>query len=87
MVKFYINEVGAKEKLKGIVGSEVDGAALAALIDKAAAYCTEQAKWSEAAKLMQKVNGRIIVQDVSVRISEFLTDHCASLEMMTEDHF
>lgn len=28
MVKFYINEVGAKAELKNIMGSEVDGAAL-----------------------------------------------------------
>lgn len=74
MVKFYINEVGAKGELKNIIGSEVDGAALAALIDKVAAYCVERTKGSEAAVLMQKVNGRVIVQNVSVGMLEFLTD-------------
>lgn len=76
MVKFYINEVGAKAELKNIVGSEVDGAALADLIDKAAAYCAEQTRGSEAAALMQKISGRIIVQNISVRMIGFLTDCC-----------
>lgn len=74
MVKFYINEVGAKVELKNIMGSEVDGAALADLIDKAAAYCVEQTKGSNAAALMQQVSGRMIVQNIGVRMLEFPTD-------------
>ena len=74
MVKFYINEVGAKTELKNIMGNEVDGAALADLIDKAAAYCAERTKGSDAEALMQKVSGRMIVQNISVRMIGFLTD-------------
>ena len=74
MVKFYINEAGAKGELKNIMGDEVDGAALANLIDKATAYCVEQTKGSDAAILMQKVSGRMIVQNISVEMMEFLTD-------------
>ena len=74
MVKFYINEVGAKGGLKNIVGSEVDGAALADLIDKAAVYCAERTKGSDAEALVQRVNGRMIVQNISVRTIGFLTD-------------
>ena len=76
MVKFYINEVGAKGELKNIMGSEVDGAALADLIDKAVVYCTERTKGSEVEALMQKVSGRIIVQNISMEMLEFLTDCC-----------
>ena len=76
MVKFYINEVGSKGELKSIMGSEIDGAALADLIDKAAAYCAEQTKGGDAAVLMQKVSGRLIVQNISVDMLEFLTDCC-----------
>ena len=76
MMKFYINEVGANAELKNIIGSEVDGAALADLIDKAAAYCAEQTKGGDAAVLMQKVSGRLIVQNISVDMLEFLTDCC-----------
>ena len=76
MVKFYINEVGSKGKLKSIMGSEVDGAALANLIDKAAAYCAEQTQGSDAALLMQKVSGRLIVQNIGADMLEFLTDCC-----------
>lgn len=54
MVKFYINEVGAKAELKNIIGSEVDGAALADLIDRAAAYCAERTKGSNVEALMQE---------------------------------
>ena len=76
MVKFYINEVGAKGKLKNIVGSEVDGAALADLIDRAAAYCAEQTKGNDVEALMQKVSGRMSVQNISMEMLEFLTDCC-----------
>lgn len=76
MVKFYINEVGAKAELKSIMGSEVDGAALADLFDRAAAYCVERTKGSNAAVLMQKVNGKGIVQNVSVEMLEFLMRLC-----------
>nr|DAE05121.1 MAG TPA: hypothetical protein [Siphoviridae sp. ctvNP11] len=76
MVKFYINEVGAKAELKNIMGSEVDGAALADLFDRAAAYCVERTKGSNAAVLMQKVNGKGIVQNVSVEMLEFLMRLC-----------
>lgn len=76
MVKFYINEVtGAKSELKNIMGGEVDGAALADLIDKAAVYSAERTKGSKAVVLMQKVGGRMIVQNASVRMLEFLTDY------------
>ena len=54
------------------MGSEVDGAALADLIDKAAVYCAEQTKWSETSKLMRQVGGARVVQNVSVRLLEFL---------------
>lgn len=74
MVKFYINEVGAKDELKAIMGSEVDGAALADLIDRAAAYCVERTKGSDVAALMQKVSGRVIVQNIGVEMLEFLTE-------------
>ena len=74
IVKFYINEAGAKAELKNIMGSEVDGAELADLIDKAAAYCAERTKGSDAEALMQKVGGRKIVQNISVEMLEFLTD-------------
>ena len=77
MVKFYINsEVGTKAELKNIMGSEVDGAALADLIDKAAVYCAERTKGSEVEALMQKVSGRIIVQNISVDMLEFLMRLC-----------
>ena len=76
MVKFYINEIGVKVELKNIVGSEVDGAALADLIDRAAAYCAEQTKGSDAEALMQQVSGRMIVQNISMEMLEFLTDCC-----------
>lgn len=76
MVKFYINEIGVKVELKNIVGSEVDGAALADLIDRAAAYCAEQTKGSDVEALMQKVSGRMIVQNISMEMLEFLTDCC-----------
>ena len=76
MVKFYINEVGAKAELKNIIGSEVDGAALADLIDRAAAYCAEQNKGSDVEALMQKVSGRIIVQNISMEMLEFLMRLC-----------
>lgn len=76
MVKFYIKEVGAKAELKNIIGSEVDGATLADLIDRAAAYSAERTKGSDVAALMQKVSGRIIVQNISVEMLEFLTDCC-----------
>ena len=71
-----LNEVGSKGELKSIMGSEIDGAALADLIDKAAAYCAEQTKGGDAAVLMQKVSGRLIVQNISVDMLEFLTDCC-----------
>lgn len=74
MVKFYINEVGAKGELKNIMGSEVDGAALANLIDRAAAYSAERTKGSDVEALMQKVSGRMIVQNISMEMLEFLTD-------------
>ena len=76
MVKFYINEAGAKGELKNIMGSEVDGAALADLIDKAVAYCSERTKGSDVVALMQKVSGSVIVQNISVEMLEFLTDCC-----------
>lgn len=76
MVKFYINEVGAKDELENIMGSEVDGAALADLIDRAAAYCAERTKGSDVEALMQKVSGKGIVQNISVEMLEFLTDCC-----------
>ena len=76
MVKFYINEVGTKGELKNIVGSEVDGTALADLIDRAAAYCAERTTGSDVEALMQKVSGRIIVQSISMGMLEFLTDCC-----------
>ena len=74
MVKFYINEVGAKGELKNIVGSEVDGAALADLIDKVAVYCAERTKGSDVEALMQKVSGKMIVQNISMEMLEFMTD-------------
>ena len=76
MVKFYINEVGANAELKNIIGSEVDGAALADLIDRAAAYCAERTKGNDVGALMRKVGGRLIVQNISVDMLEFLTDCC-----------
>lgn len=76
MVKFYINEVGAKAELKNIMGGEVDGAALADLIDRVAAYSAERTKGSDVEALMQKVSGRIIVQNISMEMLEFLTDCC-----------
>lgn len=76
MVKFYINEVGANGELKNIMGSEVDGAALADLIDRAAVYCAERTKGSDVEVLMQRVSGRIIVQNISMEMLEFLTDCC-----------
>lgn len=76
MVKFYINEAGAKGELKNIMGGKVDGAALADLIDRAAAYCAEWTKGSDVEALMQKVSGKVIVQNVSMEMLEFLTDCC-----------
>lgn len=74
ILKFYVNEIGAKDELKSIMGDEVDGAALAVLIDRAAAYCVEHTKGRDEAVLMQKVNGKGVVQNVSVEMLEFLTD-------------
>ena len=76
MVKFYINEVGSQGELKSIVGSEVDGAALADLIDRATAYCAERTKGNDGEALMRKVGGRMIVQNISMDMLEFLTDCC-----------
>lgn len=76
IVKFYINEIDAKAELKNIIGSEVDGAALADLIDRAVAYAAGRTKGSKAEKLMQKVSGRMIVQNISMEMLEFLTDCC-----------
>lgn len=76
MVKFYINEIDAKAELKNIIGSEVDGAALADLIDRAAAYCAERTKGSDVEALMQKVSGRMIVQNISMEMLEFLMRLC-----------
>lgn len=50
--------------------------ALADLFDRAAAYCVERTKGSNAAVLMQKVNGKGIVQNVSVEMLEFLMRLC-----------
>lgn len=51
MVKFYINEVGAKAELKNIIGSDVEA-------------------------LMQKVSDRMIVQNISMEMLEFLMRLC-----------
>lgn len=58
------------------MGGEMDGAALADLIDGAAAHCIDQTQMSEASKLMRKVSGRVIVQNISRVMLNFLTNYC-----------
>lgn len=74
VVKFYVGEVdGTRKELEGIMGNgSVDGLALAAFIDRAVAYSNSRAQIEE----LQRVNGSLIVQDISVDLLDFLMDCC-----------
>lgn len=74
VVKFYVGEVdGTRKELEGIMGNgSVDGLALAAFIDQAVAYSNGRAQIEE----LQRVNGSLIVQDISEDLLDFLMDCC-----------
>lgn len=74
VVKFYVGEVdGTRKELEGIMGNgSVDGLALADFIDRAVAYSNGRAQIEE----LQRVNGSLIVRDISVDLLDFLMDCC-----------
>ena len=74
VVKFYVGEVdGTRKELEGIMGNgSVEGLALAAFIDRAVAYSNGRSQIEE----LHRVNGSLIVQDISVDLLDFLMDCC-----------